>query len=192
LYKNPCFDSSVFLGGLNNEIVRYVKRGVVYRYLIDKAKDGEFKIHISTVAIAEVYRAKDLGMASGSVLDDFMSLLEDDLIETIEVDRTAAIIAHKLCRTHGGALRPFDALHLACAQAAHCDYLLSWDGPLSKITHDSVLIKEPSIYERSLITESEQATPEEQATWYSDNPRRYRQLGPDLQLISTFSCGGGI
>jgi len=193
VYKNPCFDSSVFLGGLNREIIKCTKRYVVFQYLIERARKQEFKIHIATVAIAEVFRAKHSGESSGSVLDEFMALVEEQLLEPIEIDRSTAISAHKLCRKHeSDKLRPFEALHLACAQAAGCDYLLSWDGPLGKITHDSVLIKEPKIYERDLLTESEVATAEEQAQWYKDNPSRYKQIGLDVVLQSTFKAGGGI
>jgi hypothetical protein len=55
---------------------------------------------------------------------------------------------------------------LACAARAGCDVLLAWDGPFAAIgTYKSVRIEEPTIYDRTLFTENEIATPEEIRTY---------------------------
>lgn len=192
MYKNPCFDSSVFLGGLNQEIVDGVKRGVVFSYLLERARAREFTIHIATVAIAEVFQSKTYGMQSGAAcLNDFMSLLEDNLLQPIEVDRETGINAHKLCRQFN-VLRPFDALHVACAEAAGCDYLLTWDKKLTKVNNTTLKIEAPCIYARNLLTESELANPAEQAAWNANNRARRKILGRDFDLEATCSEGLGI
>lgn len=125
LYKKPCLDSSVFIGGLNDEIAGGIKRGVVFRYLVECAKNKDFKLYVASALIAEVYRpALSRTIPEVPVMDAFLELLGEDFIETVELDRETALVANKLCREHGGKLRPFDAIHLASALSAKCDYLL--------------------------------------------------------------------
>ena len=174
-----------------------MKRGVVYSYLLERARAGEFKIHIASVAIAEVFQSKTHGIQSGSpFLEDFMSLLEENLLEPIEVDREAGIKAHQLCRQYVAVgLRPFDALHVACAHAAACDYLLTWDKRLTKVVVEQerpLKIEAPRIYDRDLLTPSEIASPEEQAQWNINNKARRKVLGRDFHLEAMCSEGLGI
>jgi predicted nucleic acid-binding protein len=145
----------------------------------------DIKIHIATAGIAEVYRAKKQQETPAKCLDDFMSLLDEELLVPIELDRITAIEAHKLCRKHP-ALRPFDAIHLACALSAECDYLLTWDKKLRAITHDKIKIDRPCIYAPTFLTEPETASPEEQHEWNLANPK---QMDPNDMM---FLGGTGI
>jgi predicted nucleic acid-binding protein len=178
-YKKPCLDSSVFIGGMNDEIRNCIRRGVLYRDLLRRARMGEFQIHISAAAIAEVYKLKTWGTATTQCLDEFMSLVDEkDLLMPIEVDRNTAIQAHELCRKHA-SLRPFDAIHLACALAAECDYLLTWDTKLSKVVHSKIKVENPKIHNPDMFAESEFATPDEQDAWNLANPSRVE----DIELL---------
>jgi hypothetical protein len=64
------------LGGLNDEIVNGVKRGVVFRYLWDRAKAGEFKVFISALTLAEVYKTKRSQTPATPLLDEFLEKIE--------------------------------------------------------------------------------------------------------------------
>lgn len=169
-YRLPCLDSSVFIGGLKDEIKKRVKRGVVYRFLLERARAHEFRMRMSAVAIAEVYKKRGASTLSGTGLDDFLALLDEDLIDVIEVDRNTALQAHKLCREYGGRLRPMDAVHLACALSAKSEVLLAWDGPLTTIRRDDIRIEEPVVYDLDLFSETPVATAEEQAEYDATHP----------------------
>jgi len=134
-YTKPCFDSSVFIAGLDEEICRGIKRGVVYRYILAQVKAKEYRISLSAIALAEVYKKKRFATPEGKSLDEFLELVEEDYVDVIEVDREVGIEAHRLCRRFADkGLMPVDAVHLACAIRAGSDVLLTWDGPLSQIS----------------------------------------------------------
>jgi predicted nucleic acid-binding protein len=162
-YRKPCWDSSLFIAGLGDgEIVKGIKRGVVFRYLWEKAKTKEFPVLISAIAIAEVYKKKKRVTADHGLLDEFLEHINEPFVEVIEVDREIGLAAHSLCREYSAnKLYPNDAIHLACALRAGCDVLLAWDTPLVAISHPRIRIEEPTIYERTLFTETEIATPDE-------------------------------
>jgi predicted nucleic acid-binding protein len=161
-YQKPCFDSSVFLGGLNEEIRNNIKRRVVLDYLWDKARSGEFYVFISAFAIAETFKKKTHPKPTDKMLDAFLEYINEDFVRVIELDRETALHAHELCRQFAAnGLMPSDAVHLACALRAGCDVLLAWDGPLTSVVHSDIRIEEPRIYERTLWTVTEVATPEE-------------------------------
>lgn len=161
-YRKPCLDSSAFIGGLNAEICNGIKRGVVFRYILDKARAGEFIIYIAAITLAEVYKTRKRATSSDPLLDDFLELVNEPFVEVIEVDRETGINAHKLCRRFAGnKLYPNDAIQLACALRAGCDVLLAWDTPLTGTSHPNIRIEAPAIYDRTLFTESEVATAEE-------------------------------
>ena len=162
-YHKPCLDSSVFIGGLNGEIVNKIKRRVVLDYLWEKAQAGEFSaIYISAFAIAETYKKKGQLKANDGVYDEFLEFINESFVRVIELDRETALQAHELCRQYAGkGLMPSDAVHLASALRAGCDVLWAWDGPLTAITHPDIQIEEPYIYDRTFFTVNEIATPEE-------------------------------
>lgn len=162
-YRKPCLDSSVFLGGLRNEIAGGIKRSVVFRCLWESAKSGAFPVFISAIAIAEVYKKRRYETGSGPMLDEFLECINEPFVEVIEVDRETALQAHYLCRKFAkNKLLPNDGIHLACALRAGCDVLLAWDGPLVSVIHGDIRIEPPQILDRTLFTECEIATPEEE------------------------------
>ena len=161
-YSRPCFDSSVFLGGLKNEISNGIKRGVIFRHLWSKAEDGEFKVFISSISLAEVYKKRKAASPSAKLLDEFLELINRSFVEVIEVDREVGLLAHALCRRFAAnKLMPNDAIHLACALRAKCDVLLAWDGPLTSVKHENIEIAEPAMFGKTLLSEDEHATEEE-------------------------------
>ena len=166
VYRKPCFDSSFFIGGLNEEICNGIKRGLVFRWLWNEAKEGRFeKLYISAMTLAEVYKSKkrrgEPTIATPTeCLDEFLELIEEEFVEVIEIDRTIALHAHALCRKYN--FYPGDGLQLACAIQAQCDVFFAWDRPLLKPVTE-VHIEEPLIYRRDLLTPFgyENATEEE-------------------------------
>ena len=66
-YTNPCLDSSVFIGGLNKEICGGIKRGVIFKYLWEAAQNGNFKVYISALTIAEVFKKQSRSCGERSV-----------------------------------------------------------------------------------------------------------------------------
>ena len=158
----PCFDSSVFLGGLNNEIKNGIKRGVIFRHLWSKAEDGEFKVFISAITLAEVYKKRRLAKPSDKLLEEFLECINRPFVEVIEVDRETGLLAHYLCRRFAmNKLMPNDAIHLACALRANCDVLLAWDGPLTSVKHEDIEITQPAMFGKTLLSANEHATEEE-------------------------------
>ena len=190
MYKRPCFDSSVFLGGFNNEVRNHVKRGVVFQSLIERARLGDFKIFIAAAAIAEVYKTQSWGTSDQDRLDELFCLLDEDLITPIELDRSVAVEAHSLCRKHS-SLRPFDAIHLACAASAGCDYLLTWDKRFEAVVHEKVKVEHPAMQAGTLFEASAVATEQEQHAWYVSNPKRLSRK-EIVHVQSTFDSSGGI
>ena len=166
-YKKPCFDSSIFIGGLGDgEIAKGIKRHVVFRFLWDKAKAGAFPVRISAITLAEVYKKQKCQTPSSGVLDEFLSYVNEPFVQIVEVDREVGLSAHALCRKYADVkLSPNDALHLACALRAQCDFLLAWDGPLADVKHPDIKIEEPVIYDPDLFAETEVATPKEIAEY---------------------------
>ena len=157
-YKRPCFDSSVFIAGLGEgEIAHGIKREVVFRFFWEKARLGEFEVFISAVTLAEVFKVKHRKSSSALMLDEFIECVDEPFVQVIEVDREIGLTAHQFCRS-GQKLYPNDAIVMACAIRANCDVLLAWDGPLAAVSHSSIQIEAPRIYERDLFTDSEIAT----------------------------------
>ena len=155
-YKQPCFDSSVFLGKLKEEICRTIKRAVVFDWVWQRAKAGEFEVVISSLTLAEVYKTKRRidGQVEATELetehcDEFLELINEPFVKVIELDRETGLLAHALCRKYN--LWPGDGIQLASAIKAGCDVLIAWDRPLVGKTHDSCRIEEPTIYQRDLF-----------------------------------------
>lgn len=162
----PCFDSSVFIAGLNKEIKNGIKRGVTFKHLWSKAEEREFPVLISAVALAEVYKKRKFGKLADEAYDEFLECINKPFVEVIEVDRETGLLAHALCRKFSqNKLMPADAIHLACALRAKCDVLLAWDGPLTSVRHDGIAICEPRMFGKNLLSDSETATSEEESEY---------------------------
>lgn len=175
-YLRPCFDSSVFIGGLGDgEICGGIKRKVIFDWLWEYAKAGKFEVYISALALAEVYKTKrHTSQATASpILDEFLNLIEERFVNVIEIDRQTGLDAHALCRRYSQQkLWPNDALHLACALRARCDVLIAWDRPIVNITHERIRIEEPCIYERNIFNEKVEIASQEEIDEYETKTKR--------------------
>lgn len=143
-YLRPYLDSSVYIAWLNREVVAGVDRHAIARHILDAAAAGGYQIYCSPLTLVEVNKINDPGGPVPAGADDaILRYFENDFFEFIPLDRGIAEEAHRLCRNY--PIKPADAIHLACAARARCDVLLSWDRPLTKITHSSVRLEEPRI-----------------------------------------------
>jgi len=173
-------DTSVFLGGVNEEIRDGIKRHVVFNYIWDRAKEGKFRILTFAITIAEVFKKKKPIHATPEtpMLDEFLNMMEEDFVDIIEVDREIGFEAHRLCRLYAPQkLMPNDGIHLACALRAKCDVLLAWDRPLVSVPHPNIKIDNPKILNRTLFSEAELATPLEIAAYEAAERLREQSLG---------------
>lgn len=171
-YKQPCFDSTVFIGKLKEEICKGIKRHTIFDWLWQKAQNGEFKVFISAITLAEVYKPKLIGTPTektkSSHIDLFLELIEEDFVEVIEVSRKTGLLANTLCRNYD--LKPADALIIACSIEAKCDVVVCWDKPMIGKNLAGIRIEEPCIYTPDLFTAgTEKATPQEIETYEKKN-----------------------
>lgn len=146
-YKKPYFDSSVFLAWIKKEIVDQVDRRASADHILTRAENGNIIIVTSTLTLAEVHKLRAGPITptkeNGSLLKTFERYLEKDWIRLVDVDRKIGENANTFCRDFG--IYPNDAIHLACALRAQCDYLLAWDDRFIKVTHPEIKIEEPQI-----------------------------------------------
>lgn len=169
-FSKPCFDSSIFIGGLNEEIVNKIKRRVVLDYLWERAKAGEMKVFISSFLLAETFKKRHTPKLDTGKYDEFLEFINEDFVQVIEVDREIGLHAHELCRRFAAnSLMPGDAVHVASAIRAGCDALLAWNGPLNTISLAEIKIEEPKVWDPILFSNSEIATDEEQAAYDAKN-----------------------
>ena len=188
-YRKPCFDSSVFISGIDGEICRGIKRGVIYQHLLEEVRAGTFRILLSAMALAEVYKKKRFTTSSERLIDEFLQLVEGEYVDVIEVDREVGIQANRLCRDHArDKLSPMDAIHLACAISAGCDVLLTWDRPFSAVIHPEIRIEEPrlrgGLFAESMVIATDEETAEYRARL---NLEKRTRLGVTYTVIL---CGG--
>jgi predicted nucleic acid-binding protein len=196
-YKKPCFDSSVFLGKLKQEICHGIKREVVFDWLWKQAQTNEFEVYISALTLAEVYKTKRINsdgqievVELGEHYDEFLDLINEPFVTVVEVDRETSLTAHALCRKYN--LWPGDGIQLASALRAECDVFVAWDIPLIGKKHDDCRIEEPCIYHRDLFYRGEEnATPEEIAAYEAKNQRRAKPLAAPPVAIPVEVEGGG-
>lgn len=191
-YKNPCFDSSLFISKLNNDICRGIKRDVVFDLLWEKARKGEFTVFISAFTLAEVYKEKTRDGNSpvriaGFQNEAFFDLIEEDFVEVIEINRKTGLLANYLCCKYD--LFPQDGIQLACAIEAECDAFIAWDDKLVKKKHDDIRIEEPfaynpTLFDRDLIV----AKPEEIEKYETE---RKAQIAAAQNGKSEFRGGDG-
>lgn len=168
-YIQPCFDSSVFLGGLNGEICNGIKRKVVFDWLWRQAQNGKFKVFISAMTLAEVYKLKrrtDAPPADTRLIhvDEFLECIEEEFVEVIEINRRTGLLANSLCRKHN--ISPCDGLQLASAIEGKCDVLLAWDVPLIGKTEDGIRIESPCMYDADMFDKDTELASEEEIDEY--------------------------
>ena len=143
-YKKPYFDSSVFLAWIKKEVVNGVNRRTPADHILTLAENGNITIITSTLTLAEVHKLRSGDRTpvkdNESLLKAFERYLENDWIRLVDVDRSIGEEANAFCVQYG--LYPNDAIHLACAIRAKCDFLLAWDDRFNKVTHPKIKIEE--------------------------------------------------
>ncbi|GMO55429.1 MAG: hypothetical protein Ta2A_00300 [Treponemataceae bacterium] len=65
---------------------------------------------------------------------------EELSVEFIGKTKPLVALAHEIEKT---GIKPFDALHIACAITAHCDYLITVDRRMAKYQDDRIAICNP-------------------------------------------------
>ena len=142
-YERPCLDSSVFIAWLKGEISKGVDRKQIAEHILRNAELGVFRICISALTIAEVHKKRGHERLTDDEHTEILQFFEHDYIDVVSVDRMIGEQAHRFCREYG--LSPADAIHLACALRAGCDYLLSWDDSLNDVDHPHIRCEEPRV-----------------------------------------------
>jgi predicted nucleic acid-binding protein len=149
-YRKPYVESSVFIAFIKGEMrdngTHDCKKAV--DSILELAERGKFKIFTSTLTVAEVFKKKNANPLTSQENDDLRPYFRESYIQLIEVDRDIAERANELCRLssidpQGRALRPNDAIHIACAERAGCDVLFAYDPGMIKQTHPNFSITWP-------------------------------------------------
>jgi predicted nucleic acid-binding protein len=97
----------------------------------------------------EVHKLRSGPVQADDDLTDIDKFLMNSFTDWVEVDLLLAIEARKLARKHG--LNPGDAVHLAAAIRAGCDYLVRWDRPWAAGNYSGVEVCEPFWFGQSTL-----------------------------------------
>ena len=116
-------DSSIYLAVIKAELGRVD----VSRRLLEGAQNGLYNIFASTLTVAEVCGNGAVRAAADVARVDQLvaGFFSNAFIKWVDVDLPLAQHARALSREHG--LRGADAVHLASAIRAKCQYLTAWD-----------------------------------------------------------------
>jgi predicted nucleic acid-binding protein len=143
-------ESSIFIAWIKGEtipqtdaagkVIGHEERANIAKHILSLAEAGTFSIYTASITITEVHKdnSKPSAESEEAKITDFF---RNGFFKIVDVDRSIAEAAHRLCRNHG--LKPYDAVHLACAIRAGCDALLTWDSDLLKITNAGIAISKP-------------------------------------------------
>lgn len=155
-YKKPYLESSVFIAWIKGEaipqtnaegkVVGFENRADIAKHILGLAEAGQFHIYTSSITIAEVHKGSGPGPEVESRTIDFF---RNGFVKVIDVDRSIGESAHRFCRKYH--LKPYDAVHLACALRAGCDVLLTWDSDLLNIRHDGIGISKPQAFGQAVL-----------------------------------------
>lgn len=149
-YRRPYVESSVFIAFIRGEVRdggHDCKR--IFQAILDAATQGNILIYTSSLTIAEVCKKKQFPELLSNEIVDLRPYFRDPCIRIVEVDREIGEEASLLCQSslaqahQTPKLRPNDAIHLACAERAGCDYLLSYDQHLTGQERDGLIIEWP-------------------------------------------------
>lgn len=104
------------------------------RPLFQKFDRGSIRGVASEISIAETL-AKPIALADGAQLDSFQELFaSDSAIEMYPINRAVLTLAAEL--RGRSRFKLFDAIHVATAQLARCDYFLTQDERLGRALAD--------------------------------------------------------
>lgn len=128
------FDASVFIAWFNDE----PGRAEIIERMFNASSEGLLRLVTSIVSLTEVaYFRSDGIRLSPDQLDQQINalLLNDRLLGIIAFDHRVALRARRLVRTGAGSregLTVLDAIHLASAEIAGCDYFATYDRDFAK------------------------------------------------------------
>jgi len=148
-YKHPYLETTVWLGWIKGEICEGVDRKHMMDDILSHAARGEYPVHTSTITLTEVRKPRGGTSLPDAQDDSLLRYFEHKYIQLISVDREVAEQANRLAREFN--LETCDAIHLASALRAHCDYLLTWDDKLLKVRHPGIQIAKPEITEQPVL-----------------------------------------
>lgn len=142
LYTAPYLDSAVFIGWVMGEVDSDgYDRGDIGQHILLLAEMGYYKVYISSLTLAEVFKPKGYDPLKPTQNQRLLDYFERDFIEMVLIDRDVGLDANWIAATHG--LNPNDAIHVACARRAGCDVVLTWDKPFLNKTVPGVTIQRP-------------------------------------------------
>jgi predicted nucleic acid-binding protein len=144
LYRKPYFDASLFVAWIEGEVREAGDRSAIVDHIYRLARRGQFQIYTSSLTFAEVPGRTGQTTAEGE--DDvftqaFLAFMENEFFVVVDLDRSVGEEAHRLCHRYG--LSPGHAVHLASADRAGCDVLLTWDPHLLGLDHPRVATEAP-------------------------------------------------
>ena len=158
-YKKPYLESSIFIALIKGEsipqadsagkLIGYEERAKIAQHILQLAEAGQFHVYTSSITIAEVHKSNPTGKQGPEPESKILDFFRNRFFKVVDVDRSIAESAHRLCRKHG--LKPYDAVHLACAVRAGCDALLTWDSDLLDITDGGIAISKPQAFGQSVL-----------------------------------------
>lgn len=121
------WDSACFISILNGEPVAQICERI-----LDEAKRNATTIYVSPLVQVEVAKPKGAASPLAEMLREKIRMFfENDYLKWRTIDRKISNAAQKLCWDY--AVRPRDALHLACAIDLDCDLLETTDDGLVKL-----------------------------------------------------------
>ena len=143
LYAAPYLDSAVFISWIKGDEFEDdgTDRADVAEHILLLAERGDYKVYISSLTLAEVYKPKGYDPLNPTQNQRFLDYVENEFFEMVIVDRDIGLEANRIAAMHG--LNPNDAIHTACALRADCDVILTWDKPFLNKTVPGIRIERP-------------------------------------------------
>lgn len=100
-------------------------------YVTEEAEAKRVEIWTSAFTLAEVYKKKCSGEASGIPRDkdkDFENYIEQEFVTKVQVDVDVGLLARRLLRQYPTIKKPQDAIHVATCLLNNLDELHTFDG----------------------------------------------------------------
>ena len=100
-------------------------------FVIEEAEARRVDLWTSAFTLAEVYKKKCSGEASGIPKDkdrDFEDYIEKEFITKVQVDVDVGLLARRLLRQYPTIRKPQDAIHIATCLLNNLDELHTFDG----------------------------------------------------------------
>ena len=143
MYIAPYLDSAVFIAWVKGDEFEAdgTDRADVAEHLLLLAERGHYKVTISSLTLAEVYKPKGYDPLNPTQNQRLLDYFEHEFFEMVMVDRDTGLEANRIAAMYG--LNPNDAIHTACALRAGCDVILTWDQPFLSKTVPGISIERP-------------------------------------------------